>query len=99
MAHRPLSMDLLERAADILRVLSHPKRLKMVELLLEKPVSVGDLAKRMDMPQAAVSQHLNNMRAHGIVASHRAGRRVFYEVTSPQASYLIECIQKHRKEI
>ena len=99
MGDKPLSADLLGRASDILRVLAHPRRLKMVEILLRKPISVGELARRMNMAPAAVSGHLNNMRAHGIVASRREGKQVFYEVTSPQASYLIECIRRHRREI
>jgi len=94
-----LDMDLLGRAARILRVLAHPARLKMVELLLEEPVSVGELAAAVGLPAAAVSQHLNIMRAHGVVESEREGRQVFYRVTCPQAEYLIECLQKNAGRI
>jgi len=90
-----LDMALLTRAARGLRVLAHPARLKMIELLLEEPVAVGELAEAVGLPPAAVSQHLNIMRAHGVVEAERVGRQVFYRVTSPQAEYLIDCLHNH----
>ena len=84
----------LERVATILRALSHPHRLRIVELLQQqKPVSVGELAKAVGLPPAAVSQHLAHMRAHGIVSCRREGRQVYYQVTNRNAANLIECIR------
>jgi len=88
-------MDDLERAAVVFRVLSHPHRLKMVELLLSGPVAVGELAEEIGLAPAASSQHLNHMKAHGIVDRRRDGRTVYYEVVHPAAITLIECVRKH----
>ncbi len=85
----------IESAASILRVLAHPQRLRMVEILMEGVISVGDLADEVGLGQAAVSQHLNHMRAHGIVESLRDGRKVYYEVIDPHAIHVIECIREH----
>ena len=85
----------LEQAAASLRVLSHPHRLRIVEVLLNGPASVTDLATDVELAPAAMSQHLSQMRAQGIVASRRNGRQVFYEVISPNAVHLIDCIMKH----
>lgn len=92
---RRLNARTLERAAKLLRVLAHPQRLRMVDLLMQQPVSVGELARMVGLAPAAVSQHLNNMRAHGIVASHREGRCVHYTVVNPNARTLIECLRRH----
>jgi DNA-binding transcriptional ArsR family regulator len=83
----------LQRAADALRVLAHPQRLRMIEILLENPISVGDLAERVDLAPAAVSQHLNNMRAHDLVEARREGRQVYYHVTGPSAITIVDCIR------
>jgi ArsR family transcriptional regulator len=96
---RELDLDLLDRAARTLRVLAHPIRLKMVELLLERPVAVGELAERIDLAPAAVSQHLNLMRARGVVDASRHGRQVFYEVVSPQALALMNCLKTNAHRI
>ncbi|NOG55001.1 MAG: helix-turn-helix transcriptional regulator [Planctomycetes bacterium] len=67
----------------------------MVELMLSGPMSVGDLALAVDLAPAAASQHLNNMRAHGIVDKHRDGRAVFYSVIHPAAESLLLCISRY----
>lgn len=87
--------SLLEEAATTLRVLAHAERLRIVACLVERLVPVGELAACLGLPPAAVSQHLNKMRAHGIVAPRRDGRRVLYEVVDANALALIECLRRH----
>lgn len=88
-------MEALEQAASVLRVLAHPHRLKLVELLDADRHTVGELAERLGLAPHAVSQHLNQMRAHGILDSQRDGRSVHYRVISPHARTLLGCIRKH----
>lgn len=85
----------LQGAARMLRVLSHPDRLRMVEVLNQQPVPVGRLAEMIGLSQAAVSQHLTNMAAHGIVARRRDGRSVLYEVINRNALVLLDCLRRH----
>lgn len=87
--------DVLEQAATTLRVLAHAERLRIVACLVERSVPVGELAACLGLPPAAVSQHLNKMRAHGIVARQRDGRRVHYRVVDANALTLIECLRRH----
>ncbi len=89
-----ISMETLERCAAAFRVLSHAHRLKIVELLAEHDLAVGELADRLGLSQAACSQHLNLMRAHGLLAARRDGKTVYYEVANPSALKILECIRK-----
>ena len=91
----PLDMTMLEESARVLRVLAHPHRLKFVELLMAGRLSVGELAEAVDMAPSAVSQHLNHMRAHGILGVEREGRTAYYRVENPNAVNVIKCIHKH----
>ncbi|MBK9119824.1 MAG: winged helix-turn-helix transcriptional regulator [Phycisphaerales bacterium] len=91
----PIPPARLAAAAHLLRVLTHPDRLRICELLLHKRASVGELALHMQRKQNVVSQHLNQMRAYGIVAPERAGRTVYYRVTHPGPSWLLACIRAH----
>ena len=84
-----------DSAAQVLRVLAHPQRLRMVDFLLRQPVAVGELAVALKLAPAAVSQHLNHMRAHGIVDGKREGRIVRYEVVNANAKQLIACLRKY----
>lgn len=88
-------MDTLERCAAAFRVLAHPHRLRIVEVLDVRRLSVGQLAKQLGLPQAACSQHLNLMRAYGLLSATRVGRTVYYEVVNRSAANIIECIRKH----
>ena len=90
---RPIPMETLEEIASIIRLLGHPHRLKMVELLMRKSLPVGKLAEKTGLQPAAVSQHLSQMKALGIVTSKRDGRTVLYEVVHPSAIRMIECIR------
>ena len=90
-----IPMPALESAAGMLRVLAHPHRLRMVELLLRRRLPVGRLAQLLGLAPNAVSQHLNQMKAHGILAAQRRGRTVYYRVVHPNARTLIGCIRRH----
>lgn len=90
-----IPMEMLEHCAACLKVLAHPHRLKMVELLADHDYTVGELAAELALAPAAVSQHLSLMKAHGLLSSSRKGKEVYYNVANPQAINVIDCIRKH----
>lgn len=90
---------ILEQATHTLRVLTHPQRLRICELLLTEQLSVGDLATRLALRPNVVSQHLNHLRAHGIVQPERDGRAVFYRVVHSGPAWLLDCIRKNMAQI
>ena len=94
---RGLPMRSFAQAAEVLKVLAHPVRLKLVELLSCHQLTVGQLSRRLGLPPNQVSQHLNQMRARGILARRREGRCVYYEVTHPHAQNLLRCIQRYEQ--
>lgn len=92
---KALPTAVLTRVAAALRVLAHPHRLRIVELLETRELTVGELADRLDIPANACSQHLNLMRAHGLLSSSRRGRAVHYRVVSESAKNVLRCIRKN----
>ena len=92
---RPIDDGVLDHAAGVLRVLAHPHRLRIVETLLSERLTVGELSRHVGLAQHATSQHLNHMRAHGILNPERHGRAVYYRVISPNARNVIHCIRRH----
>ncbi len=89
----PSCRDTFDQVAGILRVLGHPQRLMLVCLLSEKSLAVGELAESLEMAPNAVSQHLSQMQARGIVSRTRRGRKVYYEVANDIARNLVRCLQ------
>lgn len=85
----------LEQSAAVMRVLAHPHRLRICELLMADRVSVNALARHVSLPSNAVSQHLNIMKAHGLVRCERVGKTVYYRVADPRPMWLLQCIRDH----
>jgi len=67
MTKTSLDPVVLIRAAKILKVLAHPVRLRLVEILSAGRHSVGDLTGRLSREQAVVSKHLAVLKRTGLV--------------------------------
>jgi DNA-binding transcriptional ArsR family regulator len=61
-------------------VLADPTRRTIFERLVERPQSVGELARRVTVSRPAVSQHLKVLKHAGLVADTRAGKQRIYRV-------------------
>ena len=84
----------LSQAAECLRVLAHPHRLRMIQMLLAGNYSVGELAEACELPTAMASEHLRLMQRCGFLNSEKDGRKVFYRVTEPHLKGILQCIEE-----
>lgn len=80
-------------AAECLRTLAHPVRLRMVQLLLHGRYTVGELAADCGVPDNVASEHLRLMQRCGFFSSERDGRKVFYQVAEPHLANIMSCIE------
>lgn len=87
------SLDALGQAAECLRVLAHPHRLRMVQMLLRGDYTVTELAEACELPTAMASEHLRLMQRCGFLSSEKNGRKVFYRVTEPHLKNILKCIE------
>jgi DNA-binding transcriptional ArsR family regulator len=73
-------MNEIEELTEVFKALSTPTRLRLVKLLSEHEgaLCVNALARRLDVSQSAVSQHLRILRQTGMVKSERRGSSVHY---------------------
>jgi DNA-binding transcriptional ArsR family regulator len=79
--------------ADMLGVLSHPQRIRIIEELRDQERDVNSLQLALGINHSGVSQHLSVLRAHRLVAERRQGRHVFYHLPQPQlARWLLDGI-------
>lgn len=84
----------LEQAAECLKILAHPHRLRIVQMLLRSEYTVGDLAEACEIPSAMASEHLRLMQRCGFLSSDKDGRKVFYKVVEPHLGQLMSCIER-----
>ena len=82
----------LDREAEILKVLGHPVRLKIVAGLMSQSCNVKKIWECLELPQATVSQHLALLKNKGIIDGKRDGVEVFYQVTSKEARTIVQSL-------
>ena len=87
-------MENMEKAAECLRTIAHPCRLRMIEILLQEECPVGELAEACGIPSHMASEHLRLLKDRGLLKSRRNGRNVFYEVAEPMLVNIIDCVGK-----
>lgn len=78
--------------AEILKVLGHPVRLKIVAGLCTKECNVKYIWECLGLPQATVSQHLALLKNKGIIEGKREGVEVRYSVVHPLAKKIVEVL-------
>ena len=66
--------------ADFLKVLAHPVRLQIIELLKSGEEKVGSIAKGLGIPQSSLSRHLLVLREAGILKSRQQGTLIYYTI-------------------
>lgn len=79
-----------EVKAGLFRVLGHPARVRIVELLREGERSVGALQAELGLESGATSQHLAALRRVGLVESRRDGTSVFYRAAGERVFELLD---------
>jgi len=87
--------EVLEEAAECLRVMAHPVRLKMVNILMQGEFAVHEIAELCRTSANQTCEHLRLLKGHGLLSSERRGRTVYYRIMSPRLPRLIECIAAH----
>jgi DNA-binding transcriptional ArsR family regulator len=90
---RLTNLEALGDAAECLRALAHPHRLRMVQMLLQGDYTVGELAEACDLPSPMASEHLRLMQRCGFLSSEKEGRKVYYQVVEPHLKNILKCIE------
>jgi ArsR family transcriptional regulator, zinc-responsive transcriptional repressor len=90
---RRMSLEKLQQAAECLKTLAHPHRLRMIQMLLVDRYAVGKLAEACEIPSHMASEHLKLLERCGFLKSQREGRFVYYEIIEPHLKSLIACLE------
>ena len=67
-------------AALRFRALGDETRLRLLEMLVDGELTVGDLVDQTGLGQSLVSHHLRTLRDAGLVVTRRDGRWIFYDI-------------------
>lgn len=83
----------IEAMSKLLKSMSHPIRLKILCLLQDREMSVGELRDQVETTNANVSQHLNILRSQGIINYRKDANFIYNRIIDKR---ILELIQKMR---
>jgi DNA-binding transcriptional ArsR family regulator len=87
--------DQASEAEGLLSILANRRRLIILcNLMVYGELPVGELVRRLDLAQSALSQHLALMRVAGIVSTRREGTTIFYSLTDERTRVLLTTIKE-----
>lgn len=79
--------------AELLKTIAHPVRLCIIKGLLEKgECNVTYMQSCLGTPQSTVSQHIQKLKAAGIIEGRRSGLEIYYKVKSDKVAALIRLL-------
>lgn len=94
----PSDRKRLSMRANIIKSLSHPSRLLMVEALSAKELCVCELAELVGADMSTVSKHLSILRNAGIVEDEKRGSMVFYRLRTRCVFQFFDCVEAISRE-
>ena len=89
-----MDQDEINRVAAMLKTMSHPIRLKILCLLQEKEMTVGDIRDEVKTTNANVSQHLAILRAQGILGTRKDANFIYNRIQDGRVVELISSMRQ-----
>ncbi|MFF7944297.1 ArsR/SmtB family transcription factor [Nocardia gamkensis] len=84
-----LAEDQVGLVVEVFRMLADPTRVQVLWALVDRELSVNDLAARVGKPAPSVSQHLAKLRMARLVSTRRSGTTIFYRLENEHVRQLV----------
>src|SRR3954465_8462699 len=84
-----MPVPLYQAKAELFRTLGHPARIRILELLCERPHAVHEFREHVEIEASNLSQQLSVLRRAGMVISTRRDGRVVYSISVPEVRDLL----------
>jgi DNA-binding transcriptional ArsR family regulator len=82
----------LDKVAQQFRVLGEPLRLKILQVICAKPLTVNEIVSATGATQSNVSKHLSLLASAGVIARQKDGQFVYYRLSDPLTMKLCELV-------
>ena len=94
-----MPVPLYQAKAEFFRMLGHPVRIRVLELLQDGPMAVRDLLAQIEVERSNLSQQLAVLRRSGIVTATREGDTVVYALAGADVADLMRAARKILTEL
>ena len=90
-----LRSDQVAELAETFGLLADPTRLSIVVVCMEREISAGDIASKLDLSASLVSHHLRLLRAARMLRAERHGKQVFYSMNDACVHDVLKIMINH----
>ena len=91
-------IKIINELSEFFKVFSDTTRLRILEVLLQKETSVGDISNKIKVSASAVSHQLCYLRNTNLVKTRKEGQVIYYSIADNHIKVIIECGLEHIKE-
>lgn len=92
------NIEIINELSEFFKVFSDTTRLRILEVLLQKETSVGDISNKIKVSASAVSHQLSYLRSTNLVKTRKEGQVIYYSIADNHIKVIIEYGLEHIKE-
>ncbi len=93
------SKELLFGLSEFYKIFGDPTRLRILDLLLNKPLCVNEISEKIDVSQSAVSHQLKILRLSNLVTTDKIGKNVYYKISDDHIKVILKYGLEHISEV
>lgn len=93
------SKELLYGLSEFYKIFGDQTRLRILDVLLNKPLCVNEISELLDMTQSAISHQLKKLRASNLVKTEKIGKNVYYSISDEHIKIILKYGLEHISEV
>lgn len=93
------SKELLSGLSEFYKIFADQTRLRILDVLLNKPMCVNEISEVLDISQSAVSHQLKNLRASNLVKTTKEGKNIIYSISDDHIKVILKYGLEHIAEV
>lgn len=93
MKKQKLTRQNLLHCAELFRICAHPVRLKIIELLMKRPMFVYEIMAKIRLTQAETSHHLSLLLRVGVLQNEREGKKIQYFINDQKLAEMFQAME------
>lgn len=91
--------ELLYGLSEFHKIFGDQTRLRILDVLVNKPLCVNEISEILDISQSAISHQLKNLRSSNLVKTEKIGKNVFYSIADEHIKIILEYGLEHITEV
>ena len=82
-----------EKQVNICKAFANPIRLRILDMIAQRPYAASELQEQLSISKANLSQHMTILKAAGVVITHREGKQVYCSLAIPEVKQACQLIR------